>query len=54
MKADGRYVNNRLRTELGVGIANIFSYVYFDTAAMPQQTSKTLMVLTAWESKISD
>ena len=48
IKADGRYVNNRLRTELGVGIANIFSYVYFDTAAMPQQTSKTLMVLTAW------
>ena len=48
IKADGRYVNNRLRTELEVGIANIFSYVYFDTAAMPQQTSKTLMVLTAW------
>ena len=40
-------MNNRLRTELGVGIANILSYVYFDTAAMPQQTSKTLMVLTA-------
>lgn len=45
---EGKYINTRSRTELGVGISNIFSYVYFDTAAMPQQTSKTLMVLTAW------
>lgn len=44
----GRYINTRLRTELGVGITNIYSYVYFDTVAMPQQTGKTLLVLTAW------
>lgn len=48
IQVQGKYINTRLRTELGVGISNIFSYVYFDTAAMPQQTSKTLMVLTAW------
>lgn len=48
IEATGKYVNNRLRTEVGVGISNIFSYVYFDTSAMPVQTSKTLMVLTAW------
>lgn len=44
----GRYINTRLRTELGAGFTNIFSYVYFDTAAMPQQTNKTLIILTAW------
>lgn len=48
IKVEGKYINTRLRTELGVGVTNIFSYVYFDTAAMPQQTSKSLMVLTAW------
>ena len=48
IKVEGRYINKRLRTELGAGLTNIFSYVYFDTAAMPQQTSKTLMILTAW------
>ncbi|MEG2277945.1 MAG: putative porin [Odoribacter sp.] len=48
IKIEGRYINSRLRTELGVGIHNVFSYVFFDTAAMPQQTSKTLMVLSAW------
>ncbi len=48
IKADGRYVNTRLRTDLGIGINNIFSYAYFDTTATPQQTSKALMVLTAW------
>lgn len=44
----GKYINTRLRTELGVGFTNIYSYVYFDTAAMPQQTSKALIILTAW------
>lgn len=48
IRAEGKYVNTRLRTELGVGFTNIFSYVYFDTTATPRQTSKTLMVLTAW------
>jgi len=48
IQVEGRYMNTRLRTESGVGFSNIFSYVYFDTAAMPQQTSKTLLVLTAW------
>ncbi len=48
IKVDGQYVNQRLRTDLGAGITNIFSYVYLDTTAMPQQTSKTLMVFTAW------
>ena len=31
-----------------MGFSNIFNYVYFDTAAMPRQTNKTLIVLTAW------
>lgn len=48
IKVEGRYVNTRLRTDLGVGLSNIYSYVYFDTAALPQQTSKALLVLTAW------
>jgi len=48
IKVTGKYVNRRLRTEVGAGIANVYSYVYFDTAAMPVQTGKTLLVLTAW------
>lgn len=48
IRIEGKYLHTRLRTELGVGFNNIFSYVYFDTLAMPRQTSKTLMVLTAW------
>lgn len=52
IRIEGKYINTRLRTELGVGFNNIFSYVYFDTIAMPQQTSKTLMVLTAWAKEI--
>lgn len=48
MSVEGRYINEKLRTELGVGWTNIIDYVYFDTASMPQQTSKTLMILTAW------
>ena len=48
IQVEGRYINTRLRTELGVGISNTFSYIYFDTIAAPQQTSKTLMVFTAW------
>lgn len=48
MSVEGRYINKKLRTELGLGWTNIIDYVYFDTASMPQQTSKTLMILTAW------
>ncbi len=48
IQVEGRYINSRLKTELGAGFCNIFSYVYFDTAAVPQQTNKALMVLTAW------
>lgn len=44
----GKYVNTKLRTELGAGVTNIYSYAYFDTTAMPVQTSKTLLVFTAW------
>lgn len=44
----GRYVNSRLRTEVGVGWDNTIDYVYFDTTAMPTQSSQNLMVLTAW------
>ena len=53
IQLEGRYLNKRLRTELGVGFSNIFGYVYFDTLAMPQQTNKTLMVLTACIAFIS-
>ncbi len=49
---EGRYINTRLRTELGVGWANTIDYVYFDTVAMPQQTSKNLMVLSAWGKQV--
>ncbi|WP_418501887.1 putative porin [Culturomica massiliensis] len=45
---EGRYINERSRTELGVGWNNTIDYVYFDTAAMPVQSSKNLMVLTLW------
>lgn len=48
IQLEGRYINSRLRTELGVGFTNIFNYIYFDTIVTPQQTAKTLMVLTAW------
>ncbi len=49
---EGRYVNKKSRTELGVGWSNIIDYVYFDTTAMPQQTSKALIVLTAWGKQV--
>lgn len=49
---EGRYVNPRLRTEVGIGWNNTLDYVYFDTASMPQQTSKALMVLTAWGKQV--
>lgn len=49
---EGRYINKRLRTELGVGFTNIFSYVYFDSTIMPQQTSKTLIILSAWAKEV--
>lgn len=45
---EGRYIQEKLRTEVGIGWTNILDYVYFDTASMPQQTSKALMILTAW------
>ncbi|MDE7374880.1 MAG: putative porin [Odoribacter sp.] len=48
IEVEGRYINTRLRTEVGIGLSNIFSYVYFDTTAMPRQTNKALTVLTAW------
>ena len=48
IQAKGKYINQKLRTELGIGINNIFSYVYFDTLAKPQQTDKALIVFTAW------
>ncbi len=48
IQVQGKYVNQRLRNETGMGFSNIFNYVYFDTAAMPRQTNKTLIVLTAW------
>lgn len=51
IQAQGRYVNTRLRMNLGIGINNIYSYVYLDTAATPQQTSKTLLILTAWANE---
>ena len=49
---EGRYVNEKLRTEIGVGWSNIIDYVYFDTTAMPLQTSKALIVLTAWGKQV--
>ena len=52
IQLEGRYLNKKLRTELGIGFSNIFGYVYFDTLAMPQQTNKTLMVLTAWAKEV--
>lgn len=48
MSIEGRYVNEKLRTELGIGWTNLIDYIYFDTTAMPQQTSKAIMILTAW------
>ncbi|MDL2231445.1 putative porin [Porphyromonadaceae bacterium OttesenSCG-928-L07] len=48
----GRYVNKRLRTELGLGFNNITDYVYMDTIGLPAQTSKNLMILTAWAKQV--
>lgn len=52
IRVEGRYINTRLRTEVGAGISNTFSYVYFDTAAIPVQTGKTLTVFTAWGKQL--
>ena len=52
LKIEGKYINTRLRTEIGAGVSNIFSYVYFDTTAMPVQTGKTLTVFTAWVKEV--
>ncbi len=49
---EGRYINKRLRTELGIGFTNIFSHVYFDSTIMPQQTGKTLIILSAWAKEV--
>lgn len=49
---EGRYINKRLRTELGVGFTNIFSHVYFDSTIMPQQTGKALVILSAWAKEV--
>ncbi|WP_251623868.1 putative porin [Odoribacter lunatus] len=48
---EGRYVNEKFQTEVGLNWNNIINYVYFDTAAMPQQTSKALIILTAWANQ---
>ena len=45
---EGRYINHRLRTEIGVGFSNVFSHIYFDSTVMPRQSGKALIVLTAW------
>lgn len=44
----GRYINERLRSEIGAGWNNMIDYVYLDTNAEPRQTSKAVMVLSAW------
>ncbi len=49
---EGRYINRRLRTELGLGFTNIYSHVYFDSTVMPRQTSKTLIILSAWAKEV--
>lgn len=48
LDVQGKYVNPRLRTEVGVGLSNTFEYIYFDTSALPVQNGKNLMVLTGW------
>lgn len=52
LNIEGRYVNPKLRTELGVAWANTIDYVYFDTTAMPEQTSKAVMVFSAWAKQV--
>ena len=47
-----RYVNQRLRTDVGASFTNIFSHVYFDSTIMPRQTSKALIVFTAWAKEV--
>lgn len=48
LNIQGKYVNTKTRSEAGAAISNVFSYVYFNTEALPEQTSKALMVFTAW------
>ena len=45
---EGRYINHRLRTEIGAGFSNVFSHIYFDSTVIPRQSGKALIVLTAW------
>ena len=47
-----RYVNQRLRTDVGASFTNIFSHVSFDSTIMPRQTSKALIVFTAWAKEV--
>lgn len=47
-----RYVNQRLRADVGASFTNIFSHVYFDSTIMPRQTSKALIVFTAWAKEV--
>lgn len=52
INVEGRYLNQRLRTELGIGFTNIFSHVYFDTTATPVQSGKTLVIFSAWAKEV--
>ncbi|MGL5682923.1 MAG: putative porin [Marinifilaceae bacterium] len=44
----GKYVNTKTRTELGIGLNNVFGYVYLDTLALPKQENSGIMVTSAW------
>ncbi len=52
LNIEGKYVDMKTRSEIGVAISNTFSYIYFDTTSMPVQTSKPLMVFTIWGRQI--
>lgn len=47
LSAEAKYVNERMRTEVGVGLSNTIDYVYFDADAVPRQASN-ILVVTAW------
>ncbi|MDR0983029.1 MAG: putative porin [Culturomica sp.] len=48
----GKYVNKKLRTELGVGINNTVDYLYLDSLITPSQSSKNVVIATAWVEQI--
>lgn len=52
IRVEGRYINKRLRTDVGVGFTNLFSHIYFDSTAMPRQFNKALVVFTAWGKEV--